>query len=276
MDNFHAHPLCNQYTSTAEYWDVEWYSVNRTTLQFEEFLGSEKWITGDLSYDWNHQVVYGGRKDYVGFIATTTMYFDEGEYIFELYNVSDTASIILDGEEILYRRGLDRDAVKINISKGNHTLTLKWKEFCCGASIGFSMGKYVKGHTQNHLPTVTITSPRSGETVSGIIMISGSADDIDGTVKKVQIRIDDGPWLTTTGIIPSNYSGINFWKYLWNSMEVENGQHTIVARAYDGIEYSNICMITVNVDNKKDTPGFEIFSFIGGLLLMLILKKLIF
>jgi PKD repeat protein len=45
--------------------------------------------------------------------------------------------------------------------------------------------------TINQRPSVTISSPASGATVSGSILITGSASDSDGSIVSVQVSIDD-------------------------------------------------------------------------------------
>ena len=105
----------------------------------------------------------------------------------------------------------------------------------------------------NHPPTVTITYPSDGTTVSGVLTIQGKASDEDGneTIQKVEIRIDDGNWIVV--------NGTTSWSYEWNTSQVENGEHTIYARAYDGELYSDIASIKVNVFNNHK-PFVEIIE----------------
>ncbi|MCD6331085.1 MAG: hypothetical protein J7L80_02670, partial [Thermoplasmata archaeon] len=102
--------------------------------------------------------------------------------------------------------------------------------------------------TPNHPPNVEITFPLNGTVVSGIITIQGKAWDEDGndTLQKVEIRIDEGEW--------KEAEGITAWSYSWDTTKVANGMHTIEARAYDGIDYSNIAKITINVENVENNP----------------------
>ncbi|TET90894.1 MAG: hypothetical protein E3J35_04460 [Methanomassiliicoccales archaeon] len=93
----------------------------------------------------------------------------------------------------------------------------------------------------NQPPTCTIASPISGAKIAGTYIISGSASDPDGTVQRVEIRIDEGAWLLATGT--SN------WNYNWNTTTQPNGPHTIYARSYDGIDNSEEVNVTITVDN---------------------------
>jgi len=93
----------------------------------------------------------------------------------------------------------------------------------------------------NQPPTVNITSPFNGSTVLGIITIQGKADDADGTIQKVEIKIDSGSWIIVTGTTS--------WSYTWDTTKLDNGRHTIYARSYDGENYSSIDSVIVAVNN---------------------------
>ena len=92
------------------------------------------------------------------------------------------------------------------------------------------------------IPTVTIKNPSDGTEIGGIISINGTADDFDGSIEKVQVKIDNNQWNNATGNIT--------WSYQWDSRTVGNGWHTISARSYDGESYSEIVSITVNIKNS--------------------------
>ena len=93
----------------------------------------------------------------------------------------------------------------------------------------------------NKKPTIVITFPSNNSILSGIVMIGGNADDVDGNIERVEIRIDSGEWIVA--------EGKNSWNYSWNTATVSNGHHTIYARSYDGTDYSNIASVNVVVDN---------------------------
>ncbi|MDI6917668.1 MAG: right-handed parallel beta-helix repeat-containing protein [Thermoplasmatales archaeon] len=103
---------------------------------------------------------------------------------------------------------------------------------------------------ENIIPTVAINSPNSGEIVSDTISISGTASDSDGTVQKVQVKIDGSNW--------ADASGTTSWSYSWDTTTVSEGNHTIYARSYDGEDYSTIVSVTVTVSQVSqalDTDG---------------------
>ena len=96
----------------------------------------------------------------------------------------------------------------------------------------------------NHPPTVSISNPLDGQTISGTIMINGTASDPDGNeeLRKVEIKIDNGSWITVTGKTS--------WSYEWDTTTVENGNYTIYAKSYDGEKYSATKSVTVKVENN--------------------------
>ena len=96
----------------------------------------------------------------------------------------------------------------------------------------------------NQEPTCEILTPESGTTVSGTCTIEGSSSDSDGTVQRIEIRIDDGSWETVTGT--------DSWSYNWDTTIVSNGEHTIRIRSYDGEDYSEASSIPVTVNNPDD------------------------
>lgn len=104
-----------------------------------------------------------------------------------------------------------------------------WADFCF-KTYGYS------------IPTVDITSPLKGDDVSGTVSIIGNANDADGNVQKVEIKIDDGNWFTA--------AGTTNWNYNWDTLTIINGMHTIEVRSYDGEFYSNIASINVYVKNS--------------------------
>jgi len=106
---------------------------------------------------------------------------------------------------------------------------------------------------ENIPPTIKINYPANGSTVYGALIIKGVANDEDGSIIKVEIRIDGGEWKEANGTIS--------WSYELDTTELDNGFHIIEARSYDGINYSEIAKITVNVNNIGNIPPkIEILS----------------
>jgi hypothetical protein len=95
----------------------------------------------------------------------------------------------------------------------------------------------------NGKPTLTITYPVDGATVSRLVMISGTAHNPnpDINVTSVEVRIGENNWMAATGT--------DLWSCDWTTYSLPNGQYTISARSYNGKDYSVIQTITVTVDN---------------------------
>jgi outer membrane protein assembly factor BamB len=104
---------------------------------------------------------------------------------------------------------------------------------------------YCFGSVGSKPPTVTINYPYDQEMINGTVEVEGVAED-DIMVLLVQIKIDDGPWINT--------SGTKSWSYLWNTAEVSDGLHQLSVRAFDESGFS-LDILSVIVNNG----GTEIF-----------------
>ena len=93
-------------------------------------------------------------------------------------------------------------------------------------------------------PTVSITSPANGASVSGTININVNASDNIG-VKSVSVSIDGGSSVTTNSAAPFTNT--------WNSGTVVNGTHTLTATAIDAVGNKTANSIQVSVNNVA--PG---------------------
>ena len=111
-----------------------------------------------------------------------------------------------------------------------------------GNFLGF-FGQNFNLGLSNGKPTVTITYPASGVTVSRLVMISGTSynPDPEVNVKSVEVKIGENNWKTATGT--------DLWSYDWTTYSSQNGQYIINVRSYNGKDYSEIQTITVTVNN---------------------------
>jgi len=103
-------------------------------------------------------------------------------------------------------------------------------------------------------PTVSISSPKSGDTVSKTVTIIANAADNVG-VSRVEFRVD-GAILSIATTPPYQASG--------DSTLISNGPHTIEARAYDAANNNASASITVNVLNDLTPPTVSITSPSNG------------
>jgi hypothetical protein len=94
------------------------------------------------------------------------------------------------------------------------------------------------------MPEVEILSPVNNSIVTGSVVISGRAEDAEGNLDSVEIKIGNDQWITA--------EGTTFWSYTWNSIDLikSTGGITVKARAIDIDErYSEIDTIQLQIDN---------------------------
>ncbi|MBU0496913.1 MAG: caspase family protein [Candidatus Thermoplasmatota archaeon] len=107
------------------------------------------------------------------------------------------------------------------------------------------------------LPLVVIEYPLNDQKVSNLVMISGYTihSKTDKEILGVEVLINGSNW--------EQADGQNKWSYDWPTYTLNDGIYSIQVRAWDGIHYSAIETITVNVDNpesiQSDSPKFALF-----------------
>ncbi len=103
----------------------------------------------------------------------------------------------------------------------------------------------------NSPPEVEIVEPSDGALISGVVRIAGVASDPDGdsTIRSVEVSVD--------GSFYSVY-GSESWYLNFDFSEFEPGMVEIAARAWDGEFYSELDVISVEVEEvvnaAPDTP----------------------
>jgi len=102
---------------------------------------------------------------------------------------------------------------------------------------------FTTGSQKNYPPAIQITYPDNGSIVSESIEIKGTASDADGSVERVEIKIDNDAWQLA--------SGTTSWSYGIDTTKLSDGNHVIYARAYDGKNYSKIASLSLIVKNQK-------------------------
>ncbi len=96
------------------------------------------------------------------------------------------------------------------------------------------------------IPTVSITSPSAGTTVSGTVNVAATAGDNIG-VAKVQFLVD--------GVVQSPADTSAPYAFSWNTTALGNGAHTIAAQSYDAAgNKSLVDSKSVTVQNGDTTP----------------------
>jgi chitodextrinase len=96
-------------------------------------------------------------------------------------------------------------------------------------------------------PTVSITAPASGATVSGTIAVTANATDNVG-VTGVQFLLDGANLGTQTSATPP-------YSVSWDTTGASNGSHTLGAKAFDAAgNVGNAIGVTVTISNSGTTP----------------------
>jgi MYXO-CTERM domain-containing protein len=132
---------------------------------------------------------------------------------------------------------------------------------------------YVENEGDNTVPTCSISSLDNGEEVTGTIEISGTAEDTDGSIQKVIVRVDSGDW--------ENAEGTNSWSFTLDTTGLSDGTHTISVRSMDDESvYSSSSTVNVVVGNGVGGAGSKgtyvmVLSIITGLVLLFALVFLL-
>jgi len=136
----------------------------------------------------------------------------------------------------------------ITVANGEHTLEFRAYDGT-DYSVIETLVVVVKNEEDNVIPEITVNSPLDQSIVSGTIYINGQSADDETAIEKVELSIDDGPWILMTGTTT--------WSIQWDTTEVDNGAHVLSLRCFDGEEYSNLQSIMVSVQNNDDRGDGE-------------------
>ena len=98
----------------------------------------------------------------------------------------------------------------------------------------------VGGFVDSQLPLVFITEPYQNEVVSDLVVVKGTASD-NNNLEKVEVRIVPNAW--------EKANGFQNWAWAWNTSTDLNGRYTLEARSFDGLNYSEVYQVEVEVTN---------------------------
>ena len=126
----------------------------------------------------------------------------------------------------------------------NTTYTIKAKAYDAAGNIKVSSGAVVTVQnvsSDTTPPTVSISTPASGATLSGTTTITASASDNIGVFRVEFYR--------GTTLIANDQTGPG-WSTAWNTTTVANGTYTLTAKAFDAAGNSTVSAVkTVTVSN---------------------------
>jgi len=127
-----------------------------------------------------------------------------------------------------------------SLAAGSYTLTAR--AYDAAGNVGESGAVTVTVVNDTTAPTVALTSPSSGATLSGTVAVTASASDNVG-VSRVEFYAN-GSLLSASNVAPYSYS--------WNTAGVSNGSYTLSARAYDSAgNVRNSSSVSVAVNNTS-------------------------
>jgi len=128
---------------------------------------------------------------------------------------------------------------------GNGSHTLRVEAHDTYGNVGLSAGVVVTVNNDITAPTVSVTSPAEGATVSGNVTITASALD-DRAVDRVRFYVD-GHYAGMDSSAPFNTT--------WLSRNVPNGVHVLTAEAYDDAgNMGTSASISVTTNNDLTPP----------------------
>ena len=130
----------------------------------------------------------------------------------------------------------------------------------------------------NQPPVCEIVRPSYGELVDRTVVIRVEAHDPDGSAVTVEIRIGNGSWIELER--PGGY--YDPWEYEWDTTEYSDGYITVYARAYDGVNYSEIVNATPYIERgdwhgppPPPSPYIFLAMFFGAFFLSIFLYILL-
>lgn len=128
-------------------------------------------------------------------------------------------------------------------SNGSHTLTAVARDAAGNRTTSAPAAVYVANSTLDTTPpSVAITAPANGATVSATVTVSANASDNVG-VAGVQFLIDGAAYGPEINGAP--------WTSSWNTATAANGSHTLTAVARDGAgNRANSAAVIVTVSNS--------------------------
>ncbi|MCE5213639.1 MAG: Ig-like domain-containing protein [Methanobacterium sp.] len=113
--------------------------------------------------------------------------------------------------------------------------------------VGYYVTDNITVTVDNTGPTVVITDPSDGSSVSGVVNIIATASDVSG-VSHVQFSTPSGEY--------TDSDGTDGWSCSWNTLGLIDGSYSITATAYDTL--GNSANYTINLDVDNTNPVVDI------------------
>jgi len=121
---------------------------------------------------------------------------------------------------------------------------------------GLSASANLSINVASPVPTVSISSPANGASVSGTVTVSGTASD-SVSISSVQVALDGGSY--------SSASGTNNWTFSLNTASLPNGSHTLIAKVSDAAGISATSSpVSITVNNGSTAADCTLFASPSG------------
>jgi hypothetical protein len=140
-------------------------------------------------------------------------------------------------------------------ANGSHALTAVARDAAGNTATSSSVTVTVN-NVDSTAPTVSLTAPANGATLSGTVTVSANAADNIG-VAGVQFKLDGANLGAEDTASPYSAS--------WNTLSASNGSHTLTAVARDAAgNTTTSSSVTVTVTNDTAAPTVSVTSPAGG------------
>ncbi|MCJ2540967.1 MAG: Ig-like domain-containing protein, partial [Candidatus Thermoplasmatota archaeon] len=165
----------------------------------------------------------------------------------EAVELNTSYSFDPDGDTLTFEWGSDLDGylgnesiVKVLLSEGTHLISVTAND---GRGLSSTAVVTITVEPQGNIPPmITLTSPPSNTTVSGVVTVTGTASDPDGGPVTVRYAIsmpDNWEDATLAGIA---------WIFEWDTTALTNGQYSVFVEADDG-EHTTRIFVQYFIDN---------------------------
>lgn len=172
------------------------------------------------------------------------------------YDVGDSSTIPANTWTwVNYQNGTSNSPISLNLTAGSHQVVMTGNEGGVGVDrllfltdqtcVPSGNGNNCTPVVDTTPPTVNLTAPTGGSTVSGTVSVTANASD-NVAVTSVQFKLDGANLGAVDTTAPYTAS--------WNTTTVANGTHTLTAVASDGTNSTTSSPVTVTVNNQNSPP----------------------
>jgi len=124
------------------------------------------------------------------------------------------------------------------------TFTMTAKAYDAAGNVATSPAVTYTVTIDSSIPTVSITNPANGSTISGLVIISATANDSEQGIAKVTFRIVQG------GVTKATYEDTSApYTYSFDTTTIPNGYTNIVATATDNYGTTTLANHGITVSN---------------------------